>query len=266
MSYLVIPSLRVAEANLINTNFLVGGVPVMAGMMLGHALGRTIGNLALSVAYIHHDLVPNGEWQFGVLYPQQRRSATYMFERGRSGDYASGSPGPTLSLQPVATGTVRASLIVEFEDPVSSTEDVIAFLAKARLAGGRIDRHGEVGVHIDAGEALAALRTGYVVMDRRDLMPMPDSVDPLQAIVDRLGRRSTSPDETWLSATHLGYAPITPIEARDGSREGYEHAYAEPLVGLVQFRSLRALKAPASTCFWRPEWTQEGVFLLRQPH
>ena len=266
MSYLVIPSLRVADANLINTNFLVGGVPVMASMMLGHALGRAIGNQALGVVYIHHDLVPNGEWQFGVLFPQQRRSATYMFERGRSGDYASGSHGPTLSLQPVATGTVRASLIVEFEHPVSSTEEVHAFLGRARLAGGRIDRHGDVGVHVDAGDALAALRTGYAVMDRRDLMLMPDIADPLQAMVDRLGRRSTSPDETWLSATHLGYAPITPIEARDGSREGYEHAYAEPLVGLVQFRSLRTMKAQATSCFWRPAWTDEGVFLLRQDH
>jgi CRISPR-associated protein Csy2 len=264
MSYLVIPSLRVAEANLINTNFLVGGVPVMPGVMLGHALGRAIGNQALGVAYVHHDLVPNGERQFGVLYPQQRRSATYVFERGKSSDYASSAHGPTLSLQPVATGSVRASLIIEFEHPVSSTDDVAAFLSTARLAGGRIEGHGAIGVHEDAGDAMATIRTGYAVMDRRDLMPLPDSADPLQALIDRLGRRSASPDNSWLSATHLGYAPITPIQARDGAREGYLHAYAEPLVGLVQFRSLRGITAPKTTCFWRPGWTEEGVFLLRQ--
>jgi len=266
MSFLVLPRLWVAEANLINTSFLVGGVPVLPAMMLAHALGRALGNNALGVVYIHHDLMPNAQLQFGKLYPHQRRSATYVFERGKSSDYASGSRGPTLSLQPVATGTVRASLVIEFAEPVSSINDVNEFIAKSRLAGGRIDRHGSVAIHTDLEEAMGSLRNGYVVLDRHDLMPNPSQGNPLHAMLDRLGRRAATPDQTWLSATHVGYAPITPIEQRSGAREGYSHAYAEPLVGLVQFRSLRALTASFDACIWRPGWTEQGVFLLRQNH
>jgi CRISPR-associated protein Csy2 len=267
MSYLLLRNLRVSEANILNSGLLVGGAPVMPAMLFAHAIGRALGgNEALGVAYVHHDIAPKGERVFGVHHPQQRRSASYVFESGKSKDYASSAKGPTLSLQPVATGDLQVSLLIEFARSVDAPEEVSRFLGHGRLAGGRIDFFSQPQPMQDAEEGLAEIRTGFIVLDRHHLIPKPSDGDPLKALVSRLGQEPSKGDGSWLSATHVGYAPITPAVPRGGAREGYIHAYAEPLIGLIQFHSIRQFDAPAEQAFWRPYWTPEGVFVLKQPH
>ncbi|HRF54686.1 MAG TPA: type I-F CRISPR-associated protein Csy2 [Aquimonas sp.] len=267
MSALLLRNLRVAEANLINSGFLVGGPAVLPAMMFAHALGRSLGgNPPTGVAYIHHDRQIKGERVYGVMHPQQRRSATYVFESGKSKDYASSAKGPTLSLQPVANGNLRLSLLIEFNRPVDAPDEVRHFVSQARLAGGRIEHCDAPQVFPDLDDALDTIESGFLVLDRSDLMPRPSDGDPMAALVQHLGQRSDDPQKSWLSATHVGYAPITAIVPRAGAREGYTHAYAEPIVGLVQYRSLRQFTDRATHALWRPQWTPEGVFLLQQSH
>jgi CRISPR-associated protein Csy2 len=61
----------------------------------------------------------------------------------------------------------------------------------------------------------------------------------------------------------LGYATLTEFAARKGAREGYLHAYAEPLVGLVQYVSVHRL-ADRPLPLWRYAWPREDVFIVTQ--
>lgn len=55
-----------------------------------------------------------------------------------------------------------------------------------------------------------------------------------------------------------------PYASREGAREGYEHAFAEPLVGLVQYRSSRQFDKDYETVLWKPEWVKDDVYRLHQ--
>lgn len=69
-----------------------------------------------------------------------------------------------------------------------------------------------------------------------------------ELLVEVLGAQpAAGEDNTWLSAACLGYAAITPFEHRSGARCGYIHAFAEPLVGMVQYRFLAPV-AEGSGC------------------
>ena len=74
---------------------------------------------------------------------------------------------------------------------------------------------------------------------------------------------------TWLAAACVGYAAITEFAHRADAREGYTHAFAEPLVGMVQYCSLRQWRRDAmlDDAFWRPRWLTDdawGTFVLQQ--
>ncbi|PSU36280.1 type I-F CRISPR-associated protein Csy2 [Photobacterium lutimaris] len=65
----------------------------------------------------------------------------------------------------------------------------------------------------------------------------------------------------WLSATSLGYALINEPTQRTNARAGYNHAFAEPLLGLVQYRSIRQT-VDAELPFWQGHWRDNHTFIL----
>lgn len=69
---------------------------------------------------------------------------------------------------------------------------------------------------------------------------------------------------SWMVATTLGYALLTSAVPRAGAREGYPHAFSEPLVGPVQYVSLRTF-GDRPLPVWQAGWPRDDVFLLSQP-
>ena len=265
MSYLLIPDMRVQTANIHHSSFLLGGPPVMAAFFFAHAMGRQLGkNVRVNgTAYIHHHMDVLGQSFYGRLSLQQRRGAAFTFSNKPKKDYSSKNEH-ALSLQPVANAHLRLSLIIDI-DNLESMAGVNRFLHKARFSGGHIISHGEPGQYDDLDEAIDDLPAGFFVMDRSDLMKTGTSDNPAQTFIDRLGTRYESETgNTWLSAACLGYAMLTPYASREGAREGYEHAFAEPLVGLVQYRSSRQFDTDYETVLWKPEWVKDDVYRLHQ--
>ena len=259
MSYLALPHLHVQQANIYNAAFLIGGPPVLAAWLMAHALGRALKleDSVKSMVFVLHDMEPLGERSNYEFNPQQRRGAAFTFTKSNNSDYSGNSL--SLSLQPVACAHMEVSLVIGINDVLGSGEvDTAAqWLHSGRLAGGLVTGMGKPKVFEDLDEALnRGIRTGYIVMDRRDLMESGEG-NRAEKFVAALGHKPTEGDGMgWLSATCLGYAAITPFEQRAGAREGYPHAFAEPLVGLVQYRSLRDIleKDEAKRTLWRPEW------------
>ena len=268
MSYLLIPDIRVQTANIHHSSFLVGGPSVISAFFFAHAMGRQLGkNVRINgIAYIHHHRDVLGESFYGRLSLQQRRAAAFTFTNDSRKDYVGKTN--SLSLQPVASAHLRLSLIIDINN-LESMSGVTRFLHKARFSGGHIISHGEPKQYDELDEAIDDAPAGFFVMDRRDLMKTGTGKNPAQTFIQQLGTRyEKETGNTWLSAACVGYAMLTPYASREGAREGYEHAFAEPLVGLVQYRSSRQLVDDQDfdneTVLWKPEWAKEDVYRLHQ--
>ena len=269
MSYLVFPRVRVQAANMLSASFLMGGPPVFAAYGLGEALCFHLGGGAkvTGMALIHHNREALGQSFYGVFSPQQRRAAAFTFGKSANGsDYSSKNPH-ALSLQPVACAHLRVSIIWKLEQ-VAGVMEAREFLHRARLSGGLVTGHGEIVLEDSLEAAFDRVGNGYVVTDRRDMLE-DKGKNQAEPLVEVLGAQpAAGEDNTWLSAACLGYAAITPFEHRSGARCGYIHAFAEPLVGMVQYRSLRQWRkeADAEEALWRPVWLDDrrGAFVLRQ--
>ncbi len=269
MSYLVFPRVRVQAANMLSASFLMGGPPVFAAYGLGEALCFHLGGGAkvTGMALIHHNREALGQSFYGVFSPQQRRAAAFTFGKAANGSDDSSKNPHALSLQPVACAHLRVSIIWELEQ-VAGVKEAREFLHRARLSGGLVTGHGEIVLEDSLEAAFDRVGNGYVVTDRRDMLE-DKGKNQAELLVEALGAQpSAGEDNTWLSATCLGYAAITSFEHRGGARCGYPHAFAEPLVGMVQYRSLRQWRKEADTeeALWRPVWLDDrrGAFVLRQ--
>lgn len=269
MSYLVFPRVRVQAANMLSASFLMGGPPVFAAYGLGEALCFHLGGGAkvTGMALIHHNREALGQSFYGVFSPQQRRAAAFTFGKSANGSDYSSKNLHALSLQPVACAHLRVSIIWELEQ-VAGVMEAREFLHRARLSGGLVTGHGEIVLEDSLEAAFDRVGNGYVVTDRRDMLE-DKSKNQAELLVEALGAQpAAGEDNTWLSAACLGYAAITPFEHRSGARCGYIHAFAEPLVGMVQYRSLRQWRkeADAEEALWRPVWLDDrrGAFVLRQ--
>lgn len=79
--YVVIPRMRVQNANMQTNGFLLGGVPLFAANMFAHHLARQLGTQEEGIIYIHHDQQRLGGQAYGRFTPAQRRGAVFIGKR-----------------------------------------------------------------------------------------------------------------------------------------------------------------------------------------
>ena len=279
MSYLLIQNMRVQSANMHHASFLIGGPPVMPAYLFGHAMGRELGFNVTGAVLVHHQMTPLGQLFYGTFSPQQRRAAALTFTNKAGKDYSSKNQ-QALSLQPVACAHLRMSILLEVDDAPGS-EAVKCFLSGrappgrdpalgngsvgGRFSGGQIVGQGLVDSFESIDDALKHVSTGYFVMDRKDLLEPRGGNNQADLLIGHLGRMPDKESgDSWLSAACVGYAATTPFEQRDGARQGFDHAYAEPLVGMVQYRSVHAAPEDIFKVIWSPQWVSSDVFRVHQ--
>lgn len=279
MNYLIIPRIRVQRANALTTPWLISACPVFAATMLGHALGRDTGIFPTGVALVHHhaDLLaeshlPKG---YGNIFPQQYRAASLIDKADYVGQSVS------LSLQPTSSVDLEVSLVMAFAAGAPGPGQITSALRQRRLAGGLIVGHGKVVVCDSLyGEygVCRALRTGFWTVDQSNKLDPADRLGSLLNLVYpptpphpdaellATDRAASKPDKkAWLTPAVLGYAMLTAFEQREGVREGVPHAFAEPLVGLVEYRSSRHLEEESSTnLFWSGQWHDQDAYVVSQ--
>lgn len=257
--YLLIPRIRVEAANALSCSWVINAAPVNAALLFGHALGRELQEDALGVAYIHHDAQHLGERiKYGDYAPQQRRGASFI----NKDDYASGSH--SLSLQPTASVHLTVSLIIAFdEDAEIAVADLERLLLGRRFAGGRVVEYGQPALYDDVALLNKRVPSGFWVIDRSDLL-QSEQQTPTQRLIDLCGAAHSSERVPWLVPTVLGYLTLTAPTTKSGVREGYEHSYAEPVVGLVQyFSTSQARQVGTSIPFWDFHWPNSETYLLQ---
>jgi CRISPR-associated protein Csy2 len=271
--YVILPRLEVAGANAQPVTWLLGPPPITAYQGFVHALALFLGVKShAGFALIHHDVEQLGDTISGVLHPFQQRGAQLVDHR----DYASATPH-LLSSQPSARCRVTVSLIVRFDAESALAEHKIErFLRGARIAGGSVVAHGfsardasliRPRAHYSADIALR-LGTGFAVRERPDLLTMRTGDKDIIAPFLRAITRSFEPSDSiaagaddarnWIMPTTVGYAQISRQESRDQVRQGLKHAFAEPLLALVEYVPLRRTQP----LFWTPRWPAPGVYVV----
>ena len=291
--FVVIPYIKVQAANFQSSSLVMGGAPLMAAAMFSHHLARQIETEDVGFYYVHHDIQRLGGEAYGRFTPAQRRGATFI---GKT-DYSSKNKY-ALSLQPTASCHLLLSLVIEFNTRRPDLDTLLKTIKRSKFAGGHIIEFGQIKEADDAQEALSQISSGFLIQDRHDLLTAYQAayqVNRLQAFTQLLAHRPQAknsdipvlehlPNETlaWLSATTLGYALLEqPTTNRAGIRNAddqdeTQHAYAEPLTGLIQYHSLNQIlheinleNSTYSDDYleqlqWSHGWTQNDVFLLQQ--
>lgn len=276
---IVIPHIKVQNANLQTSGFILGGAPLMAAAMFCHNLARLLKTQDLGFILVHHDRQDLGGSAYGRFTPAQRRGAVFIGKK----DYSSKNKY-ALSLQPTASCHLEISLIIDFKR-VQDMKKLTDIVQRSRFAGGQIIGVHELAECESTEAALALIRNGFVVQDRKDLLQhyqQQFQVNRLQALAQLLSHKPDAdiPDIpaqklSWLAATTLGYALLeSPTIARTGIRQADQqqstaHAYAEPLVGLIQYQSLHQVQqvedsTALEALYWHYHWPQSDVFLLQQ--
>lgn len=286
--YVVIPRMRVQNANMQTNGFLLGGVPLFAANMFAHHLARQLGTQEEGIIYIHHDQQRLGGQAYGRFTPAQRRGAVFIGKK----DYSSKNKY-ALSLQPTASCHLEFSLVIKFSSSRISPEKLTNILKRSRFVGGQIIEFLEITTHAEneLETALKKIKTGFAILDRQDLLieyQQRKQINRVQAFTQLLALKADAlraffndQNLSWISATNLGYALLEPLtDQRAGIRQAQDqettaHAYAEPLTGIVQYFSLgeilrRNTEAEDDTwhnlqkLLWTYHWPQEDIFLLKQ--
>lgn len=286
--YVVIPRIRVQNANMQTNGFLLGGVPLFAANMFAHHLARQLGTQEEGIIYIHHDQQRLGGQAYGRFTPAQRRGAVFIGKK----DYSSKNKY-ALSLQPTASCHLEFSLVIKFSSSRISPEKLTNILKRSRFAGGQIIEFLEITTHSEneLETALKKIKTGFAILDRQDLLieyQQRKQINRVQAFTQLLALKADAlraffndQNLSWISATNLGYALLEPLtDQRAGIRQAQDqentaHAYAEPLTGIIQYFSLgeilrRNTEAEDDTwhnlqkLLWTYHWPQDDIFLLKQ--
>lgn len=261
---ILIRDIQVNGANAQSAWWLVSGVSPLAWLGLARSMSIRLNGLANSeqvrVSIIHHDIAMRGNVFYGDITLHQPRGGAFTTRRnGMSSDYPAQAP-QSLSEQPIALCNLRASLVIHGIPDVTEAA-ITDFIQEARVAGGQIQEFGNIQI-AEWDVLKKQLPRGYAIAERRDLDQVP-AADRLGWMLHKLWEKKEvdSPD-SWLSPMCLGYLALTKRERRHGARLGLPHAYAEPLVGMVQYLSIGKLQQEQKNIpIWRYANPERDVFV-----
>lgn len=258
-TYLTV-DLKIRKASMLQSLSVLTPAPVFAAVMAMHALDKKLkGALSIQgVGLIHKDAKPWIEQmptKKGYLVQElvQRRGA-YPFS---SHDNPTKNP-----IQPMALADLEWTLLLECDrSPVDGTP-VENMLSRMRLAGGEITS-AHVQIHESMDEALGNLRSGFWIEDKTECLALDDPAQKPVNPVEQLLQKTR--DGVWLVPVNLGYVLFAEPTARKGARDGFDHAFAEHLIGLVQYTPLR-IKRPNITRehLWRYGWDHDHFLVTNR--
>ncbi len=206
MKYLIIPHLRAVHINLVQNSVVVTPHSLSSIFLFLHALGRETGFFPERFAVVHHDAYldadrfPKVASQDGAPsltdYSSWQRRAAQLIDTKDIAKQAKSAGKIDLSLQPVITGNIEFTLVLEYTEGHPSTQQMEAFLETATFQGGRILDFGSVYAVEREEQILHRIRTGRWIVDRKDLLEKV--ADPLATLFDKLSDRfealDTKPD------------------------------------------------------------------------
>lgn len=265
MNVLILPHLKIHNANALSSPFTVGFPAMTAWLGFVHALERKLSQSGLSDLMLHSAAVVS-------------HRCDVQTHKGE-GDYVhsiigTGNPldkdGSRSAFIEEARCHLDVSLVIEWsgnKDEVQQpefTQQLQAVIATMKVAGGDVLAVGKPSVKSvitedDTGRVLRQLMPGYVLIERRDLMidAMQQGYDAIDALLDYLtvhhhceqleeqsvvwhSQRKTS---GWIVPIATGFQGISPLgEAKNQRDPSVPHRFAESVVTLGEFVMAHKIK------------------------
>ena len=275
-TYLVLKGIRVQHANAMTSWNVISAPPITAHVGFGMAIAHHYEMSAdfKGIAILHQGLDHEGRYMYGRLEPNRVRGLPVV--TNRSG--LNMSKG--LSGQPFAICHYEFSCVLRFEGDVSQKlmDDLTQagygelFLnrlkSQMRFAGGLIVRVDKILATQSKEEAFRILpKSGSWVLDRKDLIEnRKEEENQLDAALSNLypyqspeqknaltkeEKEEIQKNKPWLSMSSVGYSLLTKLRQTDGVRQNLDHAYAETLLGLIEYRSFRKVDLSQQAIFWQ---------------
>ncbi|EGR3920091.1 type I-F CRISPR-associated protein Csy2 [Vibrio cholerae] len=265
MNVLILPHLKIHNANALSSPFTIGFPAMTAWLGFVHALERKLNQAGLSELMLHSAAVVShrcdvqthkGEGDFvhsiiGTANPLDKDGSRSAFiEEARC--------------------HLDVSLVIEWsgnEEQVQQPEFTLqlqAVIATMKVAGGDVLSFGKPSVKSvitqeDTAQALRQLMPGYVLIERRDLMidAMQQGDDAIDALLGYLtvdhhceqledqsvawhSQRKTS---GWIVPIATGFQGISPLgEAKNQRDPSVPHRFAESVVTLGEFVMAHKIK------------------------
>ena len=251
MTSIVLSRIEVRNANAQPAWWIVGPPSPTAYCGFAHALARALDctEELIGVMPVHHSYELLAEGGNYKPAPHQFRAATFIDHNDHVG--ASGIKYGPLSAQPTARCNLTITLVIQFEpDTIINPKEITRFLATARFAGGTFY---EIPTPVlkNSIDDVWFGGNSFGIHERLDLM----TDEPLD-LIDLC--HPDNRENSWLMPTTLGYQTITKPEHKTLARSNCLHAFAEPLVGPVQYVSVRESLPPV----WRQTANAEGTCIV----
>jgi CRISPR type I-F-associated protein Csy2 len=242
----VTATIRVLKANMQQTHYLIAPTPIFASVMAAHAFGMNLTapvhvervGIVLHNARPWVEIMETKEGYENLELVQRRGIVTFD---GFRSDREIGA----LSMQPGALCDYELSLILECDQAVD-LQQLRQIISTSRLAGGVIAQVQSLTEAQSLNDAITKIQSGFWVEDATDLLEqkMEETRDPMRALL------LAPQGQPWVIPATLGYSMLEAFGPREGTRhdprrghdEVLDHAFAEAMVGLVRYRSLRHIR------------------------
>jgi hypothetical protein len=283
-NYVILPKIVVQHINVVQNSMFVSPHSMTAIALFLHAMSRKTEIEQNGFAFIQHDAYLDAdeyeEYGRKVIAPHQKKGGTFFDDA----DYSSHSPGqPVVSLQPTVSANIDFSLILRYGDTVPDLSVIEDFLRDGKFQGGRICSFGRPSQLKDISRLRNAIRTGYFIVDRRDLLL--DSADKTEDMLslllkdkNKLADFSISTQDSSddvdanssdyrqeLSTATVGYAFLSDVvdsaTFRQADSGQVKVGLTESLVGLVSLVSVHDTRLK-EVPFWTRSTVNDDVFLL----
>lgn len=265
MNVLILPHLKIHNANALSSPFTIGFPAMTAWLGFVHALERKLSQAGLSDLMLHSAAVVSHRCDV------QTHKGEGDFVHSIIG---TGNPldkdGSRSAFIEEARCHLDVSLVIEWsgnEDQVQQpefTQQLQAVIATMKVAGGDVLSVGKPSVKSviteqDTAQVLRQLMPGYVLIERRDLMidAMQQGVDAIDALLGYLtvhhhceqledqsvvwhSQRKAS---GWIVPIATGFQGISPLaEAKNQRDPSLPHRFAESVVTLGEFVMAHKIK------------------------
>lgn len=276
--YLILKGLEILKANANPAWYLVGPPALTAYHGFIQALLLTLVNdesdineakklvLHEGFAVVHHHIQMLGSWnKYRTMFLPNQISSAHAYDKN---DYVKSST--KLASQPTATCNVLIDLIIKLPEELNTIDlnKVKGFLYGGNIAGGQInvakfDIDSQLIIVETYAEISRQIKNGFYIIDRHDLLKRKDEKNTLELLLEktRIVKNSDEKKE-WLVPNNVGYLCLTSFEKTENSRNGNEVAYAEPIVTLTEYRSVRKTKE-IPFWIWKKEVVSNGKSLFK---
>lgn len=265
MNVLILPHLKIHNANALSSPFTIGFPAMTAWLGFVHALERKLSQAGLSDLMLHSAAVVSHRCDVQT----HKGEGDYVYSIIGTGNPLD-KDGSRSAFIEEARCHLDVSLVIEWsgnEDQVQQPDFTLqlqAVIATMKVAGGDVLAVGKPSVksvitEYDTGRVLRQLMPGYVLIERRDLMidAMQQGDDALDALLGYLtvhhhceqledqsviwhSQRKTS---GWIVPIATGFQGISPLgEAKNQRDPSVPHRFAESVVTLGEFVMAHKIK------------------------